>query len=87
MKTVCSTVHRVLAFSGALRHSKEGKMPLIVLDSATFNRVATYADTANLSIDTAIVQIINEWMDTTGDLILAEVVSDKQHIKRCILTT
>ena len=48
-------------------------MPLIVIDSATFNRVSEYADTANLSIDSAIVSIINEWMDSTGDLILAEV--------------
>lgn len=60
-------------------------MPLIVIDSATFNRVSEYADTANLSIDSAIVSIINEWMDSTGDLILAEV-QPKRKTKRQLTT-
>lgn len=48
-------------------------MPLIVVDSTTYKRIQEFASSANISIDLAIIEAINEWMDTTGDLLIESI--------------
>lgn len=64
-------------------------MPLNVLDPSTFKRISEYADVANVSIDLAITEAVNEFMDTTGDLLLAEMKRNRPRRKKPvrILTT
>jgi hypothetical protein len=46
--------------------------PLSIIDSRTYKRISKYAEMANISIDRAIVEAVNEWMDITGDLLVSE---------------
>lgn len=65
----CQHVNEMLTFPPYGRDN----MPLTILDPKTFKRINDYAEAANVSIDLAIVEAVNEFMDTTGDLLLAEM--------------
>lgn len=45
-------------------------MPLVMLDEKTFKRLERFASIANISIDLATVDAVNEFMDRTGDLLM-----------------
>jgi hypothetical protein len=50
-------------------------MPLVMLDEKTFKRIEKFACKANISIDLATVDAVNEFMDMTGDLLLQPPVT------------
>jgi hypothetical protein len=52
-------------------------MPLTVVDPTTYKRITKYSEAANISVDLAIVEAINEWMDMTGDLLMETQTYDK----------
>lgn len=45
-------------------------MPLVMLDEKTFKRIERFASMANISIDLAAVDAVNEFMNQTGDLLM-----------------
>lgn len=45
-------------------------MPLVMLDEKTFKRLERFASIANISVDLATVDAVNEFMDQTGDLLM-----------------
>lgn len=45
-------------------------MPLVMLDEKTFKRLERFASIANISVDLATVDAVNEFMDRTGDLLM-----------------
>ena len=51
-------------------------MPWVKLDKATYRRLEYFAKRSFIEIDRAAIEAINEWMDMTGDLIIADIDED-----------
>jgi hypothetical protein len=45
-------------------------MPQITIVPAAYRRISEYANFAGISAEKAVKEAVNEWMDTTGDLLI-----------------
>lgn len=46
-------------------------MPFVCLTEDSYKRIEGYAEAAGISVQRAVSEAVGEWMDTTGDAVMA----------------